>query len=82
MDKKSEPNMRTLKDGRKVPMPPLMTKAEWQRRSETRLTLSKGDLEQLAQLVAIGRQVLRDTRPISPRLKSAMSRLGVSTLGL
>jgi hypothetical protein len=81
MDKKPE-EKRTTKDGRLLPTPPLMNKAEWLRRSETKVTLSKGDLDQMAQLIAIGRQVLRDSRPISSKLKAAMTRLGVSTHGL
>ena len=59
-----------------------MTKAEWLRREDTRVTLSKSELEQLAQLTAIGSQVMRDTRPFPPKLKAAMTRLGVSTKGL
>jgi hypothetical protein len=62
--------------------PPRMTKAEWAKRSQTSVTLSRSDLEQLAQLVSIGRQVMRDSRPVSANLKAAMSRLGVSTHGL
>jgi hypothetical protein len=62
--------------------PPLMTKADWQKRTATSVTLSRSDLEQLAQLIGVGRQVLRDGRPIAANLKAAMSRLGVSTHGL
>jgi hypothetical protein len=62
--------------------PPRMTKAEWAKRSETSVTLSRSDLEQLAQLLSIGRSVLRDHRPIAATLKAAMSRLGVATSGL
>ena len=62
--------------------PPRMTKAEWQRRDRTSVTLTRGELEQLAQLAAIGRQVMRDSRPIAPTLKAALSRLGIATFGL
>ncbi len=62
--------------------PPRMTKAEWQRRDRTSVTLTRGELEQLAQLAAIGRQVMRDSRPIAPNLKAALSRLGIAAFGL
>jgi hypothetical protein len=62
--------------------PPRMTKAEWLRREQTKVTLTKSDLDYIAQMMGIGRQVLRDNRPVSRKLKAAMSRLGVSTSGL
>ena len=65
-----------------VPTPPRMTKAEWLKRDRSSVTLSRSDLEQLAQLLAAGRVLLRDSRPISPQLKAAMSRLGIATHGL
>ena len=79
-DGKKKADARTP-DGLRL-VPPKMTKAEWQRRERTSVTLTRGDLEQLGQLAAIGRQVLRDSRPIAPNLKAAMSRLGIATHGL
>ena len=65
-----------------VPTPPRMTKAEWLKRDRSSVTLSRSELEQLAQLLAAGRVLLRDSRPIAPQLKAAMSRLGIATHGL
>jgi hypothetical protein len=59
-----------------------MTKAEWAKRNNTSITLTRNELEYLAQLLAAGRVLLRDGRSVSPRLKAAMSRLGISTQGL
>jgi hypothetical protein len=70
------------KGGRVPPTPPKMTKAEWARRDKTTITLTRGELEQLAQLVAAGHVLLRDGRSISPRLKAQMTRLGINTQGL
>lgn len=61
---------------------PKMTKAEWAKRDKTRVTLTKSELEQVGQLIAMGRQLLRDNRPIPSKLKAAMTRLGVNTMGL
>ena len=80
MDMTTETKKRTPEGLRTTP--PLMTKAEWQKRSATSVTLRRSDLEQLAQLIGVGRQVLRDGRPIAANLKAAMSRLGISTHGL
>ena len=65
-----------------LPTPPKMTKAEWLKRDKTKITLTRGELEQLAQLVAAGHALIRDGRSISPKLKAAMSRLGITTQGL
>ncbi len=62
--------------------PPKMNKAEWLKREKTRVSLTRGELEYLAQLVAAGHVLIRDDRSISPKLKGAMSRLGISTRGL
>jgi hypothetical protein len=63
-------------------MPPRMTRAEWAKRDKTRVTLSRNDLDYLAQVVRAGQVLLRDNRSISAQLKQAMTKLGVSTKGL
>ncbi len=65
-----------------VPTPPKMTKAEWRQRDETRVTLTRSELEYLGQMIAAGRVLLRDSRPVPSLLKTAMSRLGIATSGL
>ncbi len=65
-----------------VPTPPRMTKAEWRQRDETRVTLKRSDLEYVAQMIAAGRVLLRDNRPVPSLLKTAMTRLGIATSGL
>ena len=65
-----------------VPTPPLMTKAEWLKRSKASVTLTRSELEYLAQTVAAGRVLLRDGRPVPPGLKAVMTRLGIATQGL
>lgn len=65
-----------------LPTPPKMTRAEWMKRSKTSVTLTKAELEHLAQLVAAGRVLLRGAGSISPRLKAAMTKLGIMTQGL
>ena len=67
---------------RPLPVPPKMTRAEWRTRDKTRVTLTRGELDHLAQLLTAGRSLLRDGRSISPKLKAAMTRLGLSTQGL
>lgn len=67
---------------RRLPVAPKMTKQEWLKRDKTSVTLTRGELEQLAQLVTAGRSLIRDGRSISPKLKAAMSRLGLNTQGL
>lgn len=65
-----------------VPTPPKMTKDAWLKRDKTKVTLSRGELEQLSRLVAAGHALLRGEPSISPKLKAAMSRLGIKTQGL
>ena len=67
---------------RQPPTPPRMTKADWLKREATSVTLSRSELEQLAQLVAAGHALLRDGKSVSPKLRAAMSRLGIATHGL
>ena len=64
------------------PTPPRMTKAEWQRRDRTSVSLSRTELEQLAQLIRTGHAMLNHGRSVTPKLRSAMTRLGLSTHGL
>ena len=64
------------------PTPPRMTKADWQRRDRTSVTLTRSELEQLGQLIRAGHAQLNDGRPVSPKFRAAMSRLGISTHGL
>jgi hypothetical protein len=62
--------------------PPKMTRAEWGKRDRAKVTLTKGELEYLAHVLAVGRAMMRDTRPVPSLLKAAMTRLGVATTGL
>jgi hypothetical protein len=62
--------------------PPKMTRAEWLKRTKTTVSLTKDELEQLARLLAAGHVLLRDEKSVSPKLKGAMSRLGINTKGL
>jgi hypothetical protein len=64
------------------PTPPLMTRAEWAKRDKAKVTLTKSELEHISQLLAAGKVLLRDGRSISPLLKAAMTKLGVTTQGL
>ncbi len=64
------------------PTPPRMSKADWQRRDRTSATLTRGELEQLGQLVRAGHAMLNDGRSVSPKLRAAMTRIGISTQGL
>lgn len=64
------------------PKAPRMTRQDWLRRDKTHVTLTRGDLEYLAQMVGAGRVLLRDGRPVPAQLKAAMTKLGVSTQGL
>jgi hypothetical protein len=65
-----------------APTPPRMTRAEWAKRDKTKVTLSRSELEQIGQLLAAGKVLLRDGRSISPQLKAAMTKLGITTQGL
>ena len=64
------------------PTPPRMTKADWQRRDRTSVTLTRSELEQISQLIRAGHAQLNDGRPVSPKFRAAMTRLGISTHGL
>lgn len=65
-----------------LPILPRMTREAWRKRTKTTVSLTKEELEQLALLLAAGRALLRSDAPVSPRLKAAMTRLGISTAGL
>lgn len=67
---------------RPMPVPPRMTKAEWAKRTKTSVTLTRTELDYLAQTLAAGRLLVRDNRPVPPQLKTAMTRLGIATQGL
>ena len=67
---------------RAIPTPPRMTKAEWAKRTKTTVTLTREELEHLGQLIAAGHVLLRNSESVSPRLKTAMTRLGINTRGL
>ena len=62
--------------------PPRITKADWAKRNEAKVTLTRSEMEQLARLVGAGHVMLRNEPSISPRLRAAMTRMGVSTKGL
>ena len=64
------------------PIPPKMTQAEWRKRHKTTVSLTKTELELIAQLIDAGRVLLRTAPPVSPKLKAAMTRLGINTQGL
>ncbi len=59
-----------------------MTKAEWLKRDKASVTLSRSELEFVGQMVATGRVLMRDSRPVPPQLKSVLTRLGIGTQGL
>jgi hypothetical protein len=65
-----------------LPTLPKMTRAEWLKRDKTTVTLTREELEQLAQLVSAGHALIRDGKSISPKLKAAMTRLGIKAQGL
>ena len=67
---------------RQPPTPPRMTKADWLKQEATSVTLSRSELEHVAQLLAAGRVLLRENRPIPGKLRAALTRLGISTVGL
>ena len=76
------PTKRNAELKRVPPTPPRMSKADWQRRERTSVTLTRGELEQLGQLIRAGHAMLNDGRSISPKLRAAMTRIGISTHGL
>jgi hypothetical protein len=69
-------------DRRTPPTPPKMTKAEWMKRDRSSVTLTRGEFEQLARLIGAGHVMLRNEPSVSPKLKAAMTRLGITTKGL
>ena len=71
-----------MTEGRQPPTPPRMTKQEWLRRDKSSVTLTRSELEHIAQLIAVGRVLLRDNRPVPTKLRAALTRLGISTPGL
>ena len=71
-----------MADRQGVPTPPRMTKQEWLRRDKASVTLSRSEYEYVAQMVAAGRVLLRDGRPVPPQLKAVMTRLGIQNQGL
>jgi hypothetical protein len=77
-----EPTKQSAPARRVPPTPPRLSKADWNRRDRTTVTLTRMDMEQLAQLVRAGHAMLNDGRPVSPKLRAAMTRIGVSTHGL
>lgn len=77
-----QPIRRAADPKRVPPTPPRMTKQDWLRRDRTSVTLSRGELEQLAQLVRAGHTLLPNPQPASPQLRAAMSRLGIATHGV
>ena len=77
-----EPTKRTTDMKRVPPTPPRMSKADWQRRDRTSVTLTRGELEHLGQRVRAGHAILNDGRSISPKLRAAMTRIGIPTHGL
>jgi hypothetical protein len=68
--------------GRLAPTPPRMTRDAWLKRSKTAVTFTKPELEQLARLVSAGHVLLRNEPSVSPKLRAAMSRLGINSKGL
>ena len=62
--------------------PPRLTGADIRARGKIRVTLTTGELEQLAQLIRAGHALVNDGKSVSPQLRAAMTRLGVSTHGL
>ena len=62
--------------------PPRLTGADIRARGKIRVTLTTGELEQLAQLIRAGHALVNDGKSVSPQLRAAMTRLGISTHGL
>lgn len=59
-----------------------MTGAEIRALGRMRVTLTRSDLEDLARLITAGRALLRDAKPVSKNLRTAMTKLGIDTRGL
>jgi hypothetical protein len=49
------------------------------KRSQTSISFSTAELEDLGQIVAVGQSILKRRAAASPRLKAALTRLGVKT---
>jgi len=62
--------------------PPRLTGADLRARGKIRVTLTKAELDELARLIRVGHAHLGDGKSVSPQLRAAMTRLGVSTHGL
>ncbi len=62
--------------------PPRLTGADIRARGKMRVTLTKAELDELARLIRVGHAHLGDGKSVSPQLRAAMTRLGVSTHGL
>ena len=52
------------------------------RRRTTTVTFTADDLSTLARLIGAGKVLLQGSYPVVPRLKAAMTRMGVSTKGV
>ncbi len=79
MDEK--PSRKGADDKRVPPIPPRMTKAEWQKRDKTAVTLTRSELDHLAKLIWAGHALLSNERSVSPKLRAAMTRLGGTRRG-
>ena len=77
-----EPTRRNTELRRVPPTPPRLSKADWQRRERTTVSLTRGELEQLGQLIRAGHAMLNDGRRVSPKFRAALTRLGIPTHGL
>ena len=62
--------------------PPRLTGADIRARGKIRVTLTKAELDELARLIRAGHALVNDGKSVSPQLRAAMTRLGVSTHGL
>ena len=51
-------------------------------RGKTSVTLTRTELEHLAELIRAGRVLTKDYRDVSKNLRQAMNKLGVNTKGL
>ena len=62
--------------------PPRLTGADIRARGRIRVTLTTAELDDLARLIRVGHAHLGDGKSVSPQLRAAMTRLGISTHGL